>query len=118
MKRLTPEALGPQVMPKNVGQTLRLQGSILIVDTAPEVIMKTKVQRWGNSLAVRIPKSFAEEVGLSDDSAVEMRLVEGGLLVEPIAGSTVTLDELLEGITADNLHGEVDTGAARGAEVW
>ncbi len=80
--------------------------------------MKTKVQRWGNSLAVRIPKSFAEEVGLSDDSAVEMRLVEGGLLVEPAASSTMTLDELLEGITADNLHGEVDTGPARGTEVW
>ncbi len=80
--------------------------------------MKIKVQRWGNSLAVRIPKSFAEEVGLSDDSAVEMRLVEGGLLVEPAASSTMTLDELLEGITADNLHGEVDTGPARGTEVW
>ena len=80
--------------------------------------MKTKVQRWGNSLAVRIPKSFAEEVGLSDDSAVEMRLVEGGLLVEPTASSTVTLDELLDGITAGNLHGEVDTGPAQGAEVW
>lgn len=80
--------------------------------------MKTKVQRWGNSLAVRIPKSFAEEVGLSDDSAVEMRLVEGGLLVEPTASSSVTLDELLEGVTAHNLHGEIDTGPAQGTEVW
>ena len=80
--------------------------------------MKTKVRLWGNSLAVRIPKSFAEEVGLGEGSAVEMRLVDGGLLVEPAACSTVTLDELLEGVTAHNLHGEIDTGRAHGAEVW
>jgi antitoxin MazE len=80
--------------------------------------MRTKVQRWGNSLAVRIPKSFAEEVGLKDDSAVEMRLVEGGLLVQPLSPWVPTLDELLDGITDANLHGEVDTGPAQGAEAW
>ncbi|MHB8868059.1 MAG: AbrB/MazE/SpoVT family DNA-binding domain-containing protein [Thermoleophilia bacterium] len=80
--------------------------------------MKTKVQRWGNSLAVRIPKSFAEEVGLKDDSAVEMRLVEGGLLVQPSSAWAPTLDELLDSITDANLHGEVDTGPAQGTEAW
>ena len=44
--------------------------------------MKSKVQRWGNSLAVRIPKAFAEEVGLTDDSSIEMRLLRAGF-VEP-----------------------------------
>jgi Growth regulator len=80
--------------------------------------MKTKVQRWGNSLAVRIPKSFAEEVGLKDDSAVEMRLVKGGLLVQPSSTSAPTLDELLDGVTESNLHREVDTGPAQGSEAW
>jgi len=80
--------------------------------------MKTKVQKWGNSLAVRIPKTFAEEVGLKDDSPIEMRLVEGGLLLEPSAEWTPTLDEMLAGVTESNLHDEVDTGAARGSEVW
>jgi len=80
--------------------------------------MKTKVQRWGNSLAVRIPKSFAEEVGLKDDSAVEMRLVKGGLLVQPLTPWAPTLDELLDGVTEANLHGEVDSGPAQGAEAW
>ncbi len=80
--------------------------------------MKTKVQRWGNSLAVRIPKSFAEEVGLTDDSPVEMRLVEGGLLVEPVSTCPLSLEQLLDGVTESNLHAEVDTGPAQGSEAW
>lgn len=80
--------------------------------------MKTRVQRWGNSLAVRIPKSFAEEVGLMDGSTVEMRLVEGGLLVEPASTRPLSLEELLDGVSESNLHGEVDTGPAQGLEVW
>lgn len=80
--------------------------------------MKTRVQRWGNSLAVRIPKSFAEEVGLMDGSPVEMRLVEGGLLVEPASTRPLSLEELLDGVSESNLHGEVDTGPAQGLEVW
>ena len=80
--------------------------------------MMTKVQRWGNSLAVRIPKSFAEEVGLKDNSPVELRLVEGGLLVEPASERPPSLDELLEGVSDSNIHGEVDTGPAQGSEVW
>lgn len=78
--------------------------------------MKTKVQRWGNSLAVRIPKTFAEEVGLKDDSSIEMRLVKGGLLLEPSPVWAPTLDELLDGVTESNLHDEVDTGPAQGSE--
>lgn len=80
--------------------------------------MKTKVQKWGNSLAVRIPKTFAEEVGISDDSTVEMRLVKGGLLVEPAPVWGVSLDDLLEGITDENLHDGVDWGPAAGKEIW
>lgn len=80
--------------------------------------MKTRVQRWGNSLAVRIPKSFAEEVGLTADSPVEMRLVEGGLVVEPAPAHPLSLAELLEGVTESNLHDEVDAGPAQGSEVW
>jgi antitoxin MazE len=75
--------------------------------------MKTKVQRWGNSLAVRIPKAFAEEAGLKDDSPIEMRLIEGGLLLEPSLAC-----ELLGGVTEANLHHEVDSGPARGLEAW
>jgi antitoxin MazE len=80
--------------------------------------MKSKVQRWGNSLAVRIPKAFAEEVGLTDDSSIEMRLFKGGLLVEPSSTWAPSLGELLAGVTDSNLHGETDTGPAQGREDW
>ncbi|MCZ7662540.1 MAG: AbrB/MazE/SpoVT family DNA-binding domain-containing protein [Thermoleophilia bacterium] len=80
--------------------------------------MKTKVQRWGHSLAVRIPKTFAEEVGLKDNTPVEMRHVKGGLLVEPSSTWSPSLEELLDGVTESNLYGEVDSGPAQGSEAW
>jgi antitoxin MazE len=79
--------------------------------------MKTRVQKWGNSLALRIPKSFAEEAGLHADAAVELSLVAGRLVVQPIP-PPLTLEELLRGITDENLPGEWNTGPAVGKEVW
>jgi antitoxin MazE len=80
--------------------------------------MKTRVQKWGNSLALRIPKSFAEEAGLHADAAVELSLVDGRLIVQSITPPPLTLDQLLRGITDENLPGEWDTGPAVGKEVW
>jgi antitoxin MazE len=80
--------------------------------------MKTRVQKWGNSLALRIPKSFADEVGLRKDASVEVSLVSGKIVVAPTAKSKVTLKQLLAQVTEDNLHHEVDTGATVGNEAW
>ena len=80
--------------------------------------MKTRIQKWGNSLALRIPKSFAQEVGLNQDGIVELSLVNGQLIVSPVPEPSVTLDALLAKITPENIHGEVDTGEAMGKEVW
>ena len=80
--------------------------------------MKTRVQKWGNSLALRIPKSFAAEAGLREDAPVELSLVQGKVVIRPIAPEPPTLDELLRGVTDENLHGEWDTGPAVGREVW
>lgn len=71
--------------------------------------MRTRVQKWGNSLALRIPKTFAEEAGLHPNSAVELTLVDGALVVQPVASQSLTLEELLRGVTDDNLPGECDT---------
>jgi antitoxin MazE len=80
--------------------------------------MLTKVQKWGNSLALRIPKAFAVDAQLENDSLVEISLVEGKIVVTPVSAPSWTLDELLAGITKDNLHTEVDTRFAVGNEVW
>ena len=80
--------------------------------------MKTRVQKWGNSLALRIPKSFATEVGLQRETSVEISLAEGRLVVMPISKPKPTLQQMLAKITRDNLHHEVDTGKAVGNETW
>lgn len=80
--------------------------------------MQTRVQLWGNSLAMRIPKSFAIEVGLVDNALVDIRLVDGQLIVKPIIQPEFTLEQLLTEVTEDNLHGEINTGLAMGNEAW
>lgn len=80
--------------------------------------MKTRIKKWGNSLAVRIPKALAAQAGFQTDGAVELSLVKGTLVVKPIAPKPLTLKELLRGVTNDNRPGEWDTGPAVGKEVW
>ena len=74
--------------------------------------MRTRLQKWGNSLALRIPKSFASEVGLDENSSVEVSLKEGKLIVAPDREPRFTLKQLLAHVTEENLHHEVDTGPA------
>jgi len=80
--------------------------------------MRTRVKKWGNSLALRIPTSFAVEAGLERDAAVEMTLVEGSLVVKPVVRQNLRLADLLAQVTEENVHGEVDTGASVGREDW
>lgn len=80
--------------------------------------MRTRVKKWGNSLALRIPKSFATEVGLDCDTPVDISLIDGKLVVTPAIESMLTLEHLLAQVTEDNLHREVDTGPAMGNEAW
>jgi len=80
--------------------------------------MVRRVQKWGNSLALRIPKVIASEIGLGPETAVQLSLIKGKLIVEPIPEQTATLDELLNKVTKDNLHAEIDTGSAVGNEIW
>lgn len=80
--------------------------------------MRTKVNKWGNSLAVRIPKAFAAEVGLANETTVEITVKDRKIVVEPVGEPALTLDTLLKQVTERNLHAEVDTGPARGNEAW
>ncbi len=80
--------------------------------------MLAKIQKWGNSLALRIPKAFAEETGLDSESPVEIRIVDGQIHIVPVRAISYKLESLLDGITDDNRHDEVDTGNAVGNEHW
>ena len=80
--------------------------------------MRAKIKVWGNSLALRIPKHLADETGLKPNSQVDVRVEKGTLIVEPVAKPVYQLDDLLEQITPDNLHDEIDTGDAVGNEAW
>lgn len=80
--------------------------------------MRTRVKKWGNSLAVRIPRAFAAEAGLEPDADVEMTLVDGSLVVTSVAREDARLADLLSRVTEENLHEEIDSGVAVGGEAW
>ena len=80
--------------------------------------MRTRIQKWGNSLALRIPQAFAKEARVERGSEVDLSLVEGKLVIAPLPEVPITLAGLLEGIADSNLHGEVDSGPAVGKEAW
>ena len=80
--------------------------------------MLTHIQKWGNSLALHIPQSVAHEIGLGKDSAVEIALMDGKLVIAPVVKRRMTLEKLLAQVTDENIHREVDTGSAVGREEW
>ena len=82
--------------------------------------MTAKVQRWGNSLAIRIPKSFAAQSKLQPDSPVEMTIEGEVISLRLVAekSKSYTLDELMSGVTVKNRHEEIATGSPTGKEIW
>ena len=79
--------------------------------------MRVRVQKWGNSLALRIPKAFALDAQIENNSEVELSLVDGQIVIKPVPKKEWTLEQLLAGITSENTYEEVDTGDAVGKEV-
>lgn len=79
--------------------------------------MRTQVSKWGNSLGVRIPKAYAEELGLAEGATVEVK-VSGRKLVLAPAHREYELGELVARITPSNRHTETDWGVPLGKETW
>ncbi len=79
--------------------------------------MKTTIQKWGNSLAIRIPRPFADEVHLEENSTVDLTIRSGKLVIVPTAPE-ITLESLVDQITDENRHDEIGTGTRVGNEVW
>ena len=66
--------------------------------------MRTKIQKWGNSLGLRIPKALAEDAGVKAGSEVDLAIEDGELIVRPARAPRYELQELLRGVTAKNLR--------------
>ena len=79
--------------------------------------MQTKVQKWGNSLALRIPKLFALNIDIKQNEFVDLSIGDGKLIITPITEKAYSLKELLAGVSEDNLHEEFDTGIPVGKEL-
>ena len=80
--------------------------------------METRVQTWGNSLALRIPKRVCEEAGPKYNSRVNVILKERHIIIEVISNEALCLNDLLDDITEENLHAEIATVPAVGSERW
>jgi len=80
--------------------------------------MVTHIQKWGNSLAFRIPKRIAEDLELELNTEVDIQEKEGTLVLSPIKRFEYSLDELVAKITPENLHSEISSGKPVGNEVW
>ena len=80
--------------------------------------MQTKIKKWGNSLALRIPKAFALNANLRQNELVDISMDKEKIIITPIGEKEYSLDKLLEGVSEDNLHGEFDTGGPMGKESW
>lgn len=80
--------------------------------------MRTKIQKWGNSLALRIPKGFAQHVNLENSSEVDIHLQDKQIIIKPVVRENQSLEDLLAGINDNNIHSEVETGKAEGNEIW
>ena len=80
--------------------------------------MVATVAKWGTSLAVRIPQHVVKEIQLTEGAEVDLVVIDGNLVIRPRPRRRYSLDELIAAITPENLHSEVESGAAVGNEVW
>ena len=80
--------------------------------------MNLSIQKWGNSLAFRIPSAIAKDIHLHRGSEVEIDVVNGNIMLKPARQKKYSLSKLLKKISKSNLHSEQDWGAPLGKEVW
>lgn len=79
--------------------------------------MRAKAQRWGNSLAIRIPKAIAEQTGIHENDELDIKVMDHKITLTPCR-PIYQLEELLAQVTENNLHGEMEFGRPAGKEAW
>jgi antitoxin MazE len=80
--------------------------------------MKTTLQKWGNSLAIRIPRAFAQETRMGNGTEVDLQLKEGTLVIRRARPQRYRLSELLARVQESKQHAETDWGGPAGKEIW
>jgi antitoxin MazE len=80
--------------------------------------MVATVAKWGNSLALRIPQHILQEIELVEGAEVDLVVIDGNLVVKPRSRQRYSLDELVNAITPENLHSEIETDVSVGNEAW
>lgn len=80
--------------------------------------MVATVAKWGNSLALRIPQHILQEIELAEGAEVDLVVIDGNLVVKPRSRQRYSLDELVDAITPENLHSEIETDVPVGNEAW
>ena len=80
--------------------------------------MQVRVQKWGNSLAVRIPKPLAEDAEVKEGTVLNLAVSEGKVIAVPVRKKKLSLKQMLAQVTRKNLHAEVDSGSPVGREIW
>ncbi|HBH83331.1 MAG: hypothetical protein A2X05_05370 [Bacteroidetes bacterium GWE2_41_25] len=79
--------------------------------------MKATIQKWGNSLAIRIPKNITKDVRVTEGSNIDIMVENGNIVLSP-GKNEYSLKELLKNITIENIHSEISTGDQTGGEIW
>jgi len=79
--------------------------------------MQAIIKKWGNSPALRLSSSIMELAHLKLDQAVNINVLKGKIIIEPIVSKNTRLDDLLAGITPDNIHAEESFGGPVGKEI-
>ncbi|MFY8092844.1 MAG: AbrB/MazE/SpoVT family DNA-binding domain-containing protein [Niveispirillum sp.] len=79
--------------------------------------MLVAISKWGNSLGLRIPKGVAEDINLQDGMSVDVRAVDGAIIIKP-APQKVTIDTLMQSYRPEHRHQDIDLGGPVGKEIW
>ncbi len=80
--------------------------------------MIVKMLKWGNSLAIRIPKTMADEMKAGNGASLNMAMKEDALVIEPVRDKPWSLTVLLAAVTDKNRHEEWEAGDPQGREIW
>jgi antitoxin MazE len=93
-------------------------GGVYIMYKQEALTVKARIQKWGNSLGIRIPRALAQETAVDSESVVDISSHNGRIIITPDRQKSFSLRQLLSKVTDENLHDEVSTGGAIGKEIW